>query len=140
MNSLVTFEKEGNFITPSFSEADNRSLFNAVVKPDHKIAECVNMTISVIGFYIEKVEIIVKDEDGNIVVNESTGEATVKELPRIVLIDNNGESYVATSVGVYNALKKAVAIFGMPDTEHPINIKPIYITRPKNNVLSFVVV
>ena len=45
-------------------------------------------------------------------VNEETGE--VREVPRIILVDDKGASYVATSVGIFSALKDISAIMGMP--------------------------
>ena len=52
-----------------------------------------------------------QDEDG-----------TVEQAPRIVLIDDKGESYQCVSNGVWGSLKKMFAVYGAPTYEEPINV------------------
>ena len=74
-------------------------------------------------------------------VNEETGE--VREVPRIILVDDKGASYVATSVGIFSALKDISAIMGMPGEENgmwPIKVKPKgERTRNGNRVFTLVI-
>ena len=42
--------------------------------------------------------------------------------PRIVLIDDKGESYQCVSNGVWGSLKKMFAVYGAPTYEEPINV------------------
>lgn len=80
-------------------------IFNALNEPDAKISDYINKTIPVRDVLIETVEI----------VNEETG--MVDKCPRVVLIDEDGKSYAAVSVGMLNVVKNAVACFGKPSWE-----------------------
>ena len=55
--------------------------------------------------------------------NESTG--AIVNVPRVVLIDKTGKGYQAVSVGVYNAVKRIVSMFGNPATwDTPVTVVP----------------
>lgn len=74
-------------------------------------------------------------------VNDETGE--IREVPRIILVDDQGKSYVATSVGIFSALKDIAAILGMPG-EHegmwPVKVRPKgERTRNGNRVFTLVI-
>lgn len=81
--------------------ASDIKVFNAINSPDYRIADYINKVISVENFAVEIVE----------TVNEETGETA--QAPRVVLIDSQGKSYTATSVGMLTAIKNAVSVFGM---------------------------
>ena len=95
------------------------AVFNASNNPDHKVGDYINKTIVVKDVLAELIE----------VQNDETGETEV--TPRVVLIDVNGESYQAVSKGIFNALKKAIAIFGAPtwDEGLPVLIKQVSVGR-----------
>ena len=46
----------------------------------------------------------------------------MEQAPRIVLIDDKGESYQCVSNGVWGSLKKMFAVYGAPTYEEPINV------------------
>lgn len=107
------------------THADKVAVFNASNNPDHKVGDYINKTINVKDVLAELIE----------VTNEETGE--VEQTPRVVLIDVNGESYQAVSKGIFNALRKAIAIFGAPtwDEGLPVLIKQVSVG--KGSMLTF---
>ena len=52
------------------------------------------------------------------VESEETGE--LSEIPRTVLIDENGKAYQATSVGMFNVVKNAINVFGPAPWNDPL--------------------
>lgn len=78
----------------------------ALATPEKRLADCVNMTINVQDILIHRVGL----------VDEQTGE--VVDVPRTVLIDTNGASYVAVSKGIYNVIRTNIfPLFGSPTWE-----------------------
>lgn len=77
-----------------------KTVYNAMNNPEHKLSDFVNKKVVVENYLIEVAEIA--DEDTGVV-------ATV---PRTVLISPDGESYMATSKGVFNSIRNAVAVLG----------------------------
>ncbi len=69
-----------------------------------------------------------------------TGE--IEDKPRTVLIDTNGESYIAgVSVGVFNSVREILRIFGEPSTwEEPLTVMPVTVRTPKGNMLALEIV
>lgn len=101
------------------------AVFNASNNPDHKVGDYINKVIVVKDVLAELIEI----------TNDETGEVEV--TPRVVLIDMDGKSYQAVSKGIFNALKKAIAIFGAPtwDEGLPCLIKQVSVS--KGSMLTF---
>lgn len=95
------------------------AMFNASNNPDHKIGDYINKVIVVRDVLAEQIEL----------TNEESGEP--ETAVRVVLIDVDGESYQAVSWGIFNALKKAIAIFGAPTWEEglPLLIKQVSVGR-----------
>lgn len=96
--------------------AENRqamaTLYNAVSNPE-KISAHINKPIEMIHFYVEIIQC----------ANEKTG--AIVNVPRVVLIDKTGKGYQAVSVGVYNAVKRIVSMFGNPATwDTPVTVVP----------------
>ena len=79
-------------------------LYNATNAPTHRLKEFVNVPISIKDIFCELVDM----------TNEATGEVT--PTPRIVIIDDKGESYACVSNGVFGCLKKIFGACGMPET------------------------
>lgn len=104
---------------------DKANLFNATNNPAHRISDYINSVIKVKDIYCEVVN----------VTNRETGE--ISSCPRVVLIDEKGEGYQAVSYGVFSALKKMMAIYGLPTWEPAIPIKIQQITKDKNKMLTF---
>lgn len=84
------------------SNEEKANLYNAINNPDKRLSDCINETITVKDIFCEIVPC----------TNRDSGE--VSRQPRIVLIDENGTSYQCVSIGVFSAVRKLIAIFGMP--------------------------
>lgn len=78
-------------------------LFNACSSPK-KLSDCINIPIEMIHFFVEIIQC----------ANKESGELV--NVPRVVIIDKKGQGYQAVSVGIYNAVKRIVAMFGHPST------------------------
>lgn len=78
------------------------AMYNAINSPDHKLSDFVGKKLNIKDISIERVENM----------NDETGEMAANA--RVVLIDENGESYNCVSSGIYSAIKKLVAVFGEP--------------------------
>lgn len=78
-------------------------LFNACSSPV-KLSDCINIPLDIIHFYVEVIQC----------ANKESGELV--NVPRVVLIDMKGKGYQAVSVGIYNSVKRIVAMFGHPST------------------------
>lgn len=90
----------------SMQAVDNRArvtLYNACNQPD-KIANHINETIKVLHVYAEIIP----------VTNKVTG--AIDKAPRVVLIDEQGKGFQAVSLGIYNAVKQLIHMFGDPST------------------------
>lgn len=85
-------------------------VYNASNNPTHKIDDYINKEIALKDVFVEIIEL----------ANENTGE--LEQAPRIVLIDDKGESYQCVSNGIFGSLKKLMAIFGEPTWEEAIHV------------------
>lgn len=85
-------------------------VYNASNNPTHKIDDYINKEIALKDVFVEIIEL----------ANENTG--GLEQAPRIVLIDDKGESYQCVSNGIFGSLKKLMAIFGEPTWEDPIHV------------------
>lgn len=93
---------------------DNRAkatLYNACSNPE-KLSAKINEPIEMTHFYVEVIQC----------ANETTGELV--NVPRVVIIDKYGKGYQAVSVGIYNAVKRIVSMFGNPaQWDSPLTVK-----------------
>lgn len=100
-----------------------RDFYNAVSQPDVALKECVNIPIAMTHVSIEVCEVH-SEQNGDVIA------------PRIVIMDKDGKSYQAVSVGVYQSLKRIFALFGTPDTwTEPLIVVPMLISTKKGQVL-----
>lgn len=106
-----------NAVTPE----EKAQLFNAMNSPDARIADLVNVSLDIVDVYAEVVECI----------NQDTGE--ISKCPRVVLIDKDGKSYQAVSKGIFNAVSKLIAVYGLPHWETPVTVTPYQITKGSGN-------
>ena len=134
-NKMILIEdayNNGGYCSIALVDEDaKRRLFNAVQNPDYSLKEKVNTTINMVDLYVEPVDIVEKDEDGNITGNVHTA-------PRVVILDDKGKSYSCCSVGVYNSLKRLLSpvMFGDPSTwKKPLAIIPYIVSKGKGQVL-----
>lgn len=102
-------------------------MFKAMNNPDRRLADCINQEISLVDIFCETVGI--KQDDGSTVM-----------CPRVVLIDNERISYQCVSIGVMNALRKLISVYGLPTWQEPIKIMPRGIKKNKFTILTFDVV
>ena len=94
------------------TEESKKQLFNALETCDALLNECVGQEIELKDIYVEERQ----------VVDEETGE--VKNKYRTILFDANGQTYATGSYGIYNIIRKIIAIYGYPtDWENPIKVK-----------------
>lgn len=107
------------------TEEEKAQLFNVINNPEKRLSDCINMTILASHLYIEVVNC----------TNEETGEITA--CPRIVIIDKDGVSYQAVSLGIYSALKKIIQIFGVPSAwTRPIPLEIKQVTKGQRKMLT----
>lgn len=86
------------------------TLYNACANPA-KLSDKINLPIEMIHFYVEIIQC----------VNKESGELV--NVPRVVIIDKYGNGFQAVSVGIYNAIKRIVAMFGNPASwDSPVTI------------------
>ena len=101
-----------------------KDFYNAVSQPDVALKECVNIPIAMTHVSIEVCEVR-SEQNGDVIA------------PRIVIMDKDGKSYQAVSVGVYQSLKRIFALFGTPDTwSEPLTVVPMLTSTKKGQVLS----
>ena len=100
-------------------------VYNAMNNPTHRVGDCINKKLLIKDVLAEVIEL----------ENEETGE--MQQVPRVVLIDENGESYQAVSTGIFNAVKKAIAVFGAPTWDEPLPIVIKQVSLGKNQMLTF---
>ena len=94
-------------------EKDKKELFNALETCDVLLNDCVNQEITIKDVYCEKTD----------VVDEETGE--VRPKYRTILFDIDGKPYATGSYGIYNVIKKIIAIYGLPTWEKGLTVKVI---------------
>lgn len=119
--SLITSDEKPDFVADlqtasvafcsfnAHSPEEQKSLYKAMNNPDKKLSDMINLEIAVKDIYCENINI----------VNKDTGE-TVPSV-RMVLIDENGVSYQCVSNGVFNSIRKAIAVFGLPTWDEPLH-------------------
>lgn len=90
--------------------ASKAIVFNAATNPDYKLKSCINKKIRLKDLYAETIELM----------NDETGE--IVNVPRIVLIDEDGASYECVSVGMFSAIRKLVAVYGEPTWDPPLEV------------------
>ena len=100
-------------------------VYNAMNNPTHRVGDCINKKLMIKDVLAEVIEL----------ENEETGE--MQQVPRVVLIDENGESYQAVSTGIFSAVKKAIAVFGAPTWDEPLPIVIKQVSLGKNQMLTF---
>lgn len=102
----------------SMVAADDRAkvtLYNSISSPG-KVSDMINKQIKLLHIYAEIIQ----------VTSEETGELV--SVPRVILIDEQGKGYQAVSIGIYNAVKRLIALFGTPDTwdrPHTVEVKNV---------------
>lgn len=87
-------------IQPDGNRETAAKIYAAMNNPEFRLADYINKKIKVTDFLIEITEI----------ANEETGE--LSQVPRVVLIAEDGKSYQATSYGIANSVRNLVQAVG----------------------------
>lgn len=115
-NALTLFSQSASDVFSSKevkTVEDKKALFNALETCDCLLNDCVNKEITIKDVYCEKTQ----------VADEETGE--VKPKYRTILFDIDGKTYATGSYGIYNVIKKLIAIYGLPTWEDGLTVKVI---------------
>lgn len=89
---------------------EKKELFNALETCDALLNDCVGQEISIKDVYCEE--------------HEELNDEGVKVVKyRTILFDVNGQTYATGSYGIFNIIKKLIAIYGMPTWEEGIKVK-----------------
>lgn len=110
-----------------------KKLYKIKNRPDHNISDYINKEIRIKDIYIDVNARVQKD-------GENAG--VVENKPRTILIDENGESYIAgVSIGIYQAVKEIIRTFGSPDTwDEPLTVVVVQVKTARGNMLSLDIV
>lgn len=96
---------------------DKKTLFNLESSVDYKINDCIGEKIRVKNILMKtfEKEVDKKDENGNLIVNQETGEIEKTKEYKIItiLIDDGGKSFVTASKTFAMALKNYIGYFGL---------------------------
>lgn len=134
---IMTLEENNGFIADLTTRTEmfcsihadtpeqKKMVFNAMNNPEHRIGDCINTVIKAKDIFCEVVNC----------TNKETGEVQV--CPRTVIIDDKGVGYHAVSLGVFNAIKKVIAIYGMPTWENPVPLEVKQLTKGERKILTF---
>lgn len=106
------------------------AVYNAMSNPDERIADHINEVIELKDVFCEIVECSRE--------NQETGEIVKDEVPRIVLVATNGKTYQCVSQGIFQAVKRLIAIFGAPTWEQGLKVRIKQVNSRQNKVLTLV--
>lgn len=118
------------------SVAEKAALFNAISNPAHKLGDFINKTIFIKDIYAELIDMPKTDADGN-PVYDADGEQIVDKVPRIVLIDADGDTYQAVSLSVMNNITRLFKMFGAPTWEPALPVEVKQISRNNMRIYAF---
>lgn len=112
------------FCTMNLEEKENMvALYNSLQECDVKINDIKGTTIEVADVYVEKKEVAERDDAGEPIYDDETGELKTKTRFRTILFGTDGKTYVSAAYGVYNSLRQIIPIFGNPSKVNPIKVK-----------------
>ena len=92
---------------------DKKKLFNALESCDIVLFDIVGQEINMKDVYCEKTSVL----------DDETGE--VKPKYRTIIFDTDGKTYAIGSYGIYNIMKRIIAIYGAPTWEDGLKVKVI---------------
>lgn len=135
--TLITMDEDSSFVADLTTRQttfcsmvaktvqEKALLFKAMNNPEKRLGDCINMKIMAKDLFCEVVTCI----------NQQTGK--MQDCPRMVIIDENGVSYQAVSLGVYSGIKKLIQVFGEPTWEEPLPLVVKQITKGEKKLLTF---
>ena len=135
------FSLDANAVKPAYCTIDTttaqgkKTLYNATNRPDHNISEFINKKIRIKDIYVDVNAKLNTDK-------ESDNYGVMEIKPRTVIIDENGESYIAgVSVGIFNSIREIIRIFGDPETwVEPLEVEVKQVSTKRGNMLTLEIV
>jgi len=136
MNELVKLTETGDqysSLVPT-SREEQKLFFNAVDNPTEKLSKYINKRIKFVNVFMERIDMIERDDEGN-----PTG--VVNSTIKTVLITPDGNGVISTSMGIARALMTMFRVFGTPDTwDEPMECIVEQVEIGKNRTFKFKVV
>ncbi len=124
-HQLIAMDNVLSFCSiPMDTPAEKAAVYNMISNPTNRLSSLINTTIMVKDVFFEPATF----------TDSETGEVSTGS--RIVLIDDLGNSYACASKGVYNSLRRLVAMFGLPTWEPALPVKVRQIEQ--KNLITFV--
>lgn len=113
-------------------------LYNAINNPDMRIADCINKTIKIRDCVIKAVKL--SEERINAVNWSDDTPGKERDGFRVILIDENGTSYNATSAGIYNSVATIRSVFGQLHFDEPLTVEVNQVKTKNGNTLTLKVI
>lgn len=112
-----------------------KKLYNATNRPDYNLSEFINKRIRIKDIYVDVNAKLNTDK-------ESDNYGVMENKPRTVIIDENGVTYIAgVSVGIFNAIREIIRIFGNPKTwTEPLEVEVKQVATKRGNMLTLEIV
>lgn len=140
ITALATVNAEDSALAYSSMAAETpeqkAELFNAISDPAHKLGDVINQVIYVRDVYVELIEMQRTDAANNPVF-DAAGEPVMDTVPRIVLIDKDGDTYQAIANSVMNNLARLFKLFGEPTWTPALPIEVKQRSVGSNRVYTF---
>ena len=96
------------------SNEERKNLFNALEKADVLLNDVVGSEFNLKDVYLHKYTKL----------NEESGE--IENKCRVLLFDENGQTYATGSFGIFNIIGRIFEVFGTPNEwEEPLRVKVI---------------
>lgn len=100
-------------------------LYKATQGVDNKISDYLNTPITVVDMMFIQGTLKLKNEEGNLVFDEETGESVSYNRPMVVLIDEDGYSYGSFATGIFRSACAMAAIFASDGHfDEPLTVIP----------------
>lgn len=113
-------------------------LYNAINNPDRRVADCINKEIKLRDVVIKAVKL---SEERNRNDNwTEVNDGKERDGFRVILIDDEGVSYSATSAGIYNSVATIRSVFGQLHFDTPLTVQVNQVKTKNGNTLTLRVV
>ncbi len=113
-------------------------LYNAINNPDMRIADCINKTIKIRDCVIKAVKLSEERNNASNWTDDTPGKE--RDGFRVILIDDNGVSYNATSAGIYNSVATIRSVFGKLHFDEPLTVEVNQVKTKNGNTLTLKVI
>lgn len=137
MNELSLLNVNTNEAYMSFNattQDEKIKLYNAINVPDYKLSDFINKTLILRDVIIMGVEI--NREVNPFDKNDLDNIDEKRKANRVILIDMEGKSYVATSDGISNAVRTLMNVFGTLHFEDGLSITVKQVNVKRGSLLT----